>query len=397
MRIAIVGAGAMGLRVAEELLKSSEDVTLLAVDASHSSLANFQSVLANSRVDVTIEDASNTQRLADAISGVEVVVNAAQYDVNRLVMRAALKARTHYIDLGGMFHETQRQLALHDEYEKAGLTAISGMGAAPGVTNLLAAHVCADLKSVDSVEASFGASVEGHEGPSQFVPPYSLRTIMQEYLEESVQFINGKHERQAPMSGARLISFPDPIGELECIYTLHSEPATLPSYFINKGIVNVEWRLGLPTELSNAVRAFASAGLGEIESIEYAGKKIVPIDFLLASIEANKRRQDAPTLPYTETGCLRVEATGITQSGKKQTKVSTCQRSITGLVPDMAGIITGVPCAVAALMLASGRIDIPGVHAPETAIPHVEMFEALESRGFGLKSETTNADRSSKI
>ena len=329
MRIAIVGAGAMGLRVAEELLRSSEDAALLAVDASGDSLSKFQAALKNNRVEIATEDANDRTRLAEALSGSEVVVNAAQYDVNRLVMQAALKARAHYIDLGGMFHETRRQLTLHDDFEKAGLTAILGMGAAPGVTNILAAHACAELESVDSVEASFGASVENHEGPSHFVPPYSLRTIMQEFLEESVQFINTKHETQPPMSGARLIRFPEPIGELECIYTLHSEPATLPDYLRDKGVINVMWRLGLPAELTNAIRAFASAGLGASKPIEYDGKKIVPIEFLLACIEANNQTEDATNLPYTETGCLRVEATGTTGSGEKQTTILTCQRSIT--------------------------------------------------------------------
>ena len=316
------------------------------------------------------------------------MVNSAQYDVNRQVMNAALKARVHYVDLGGMFHETRRQLELHDEFKKAGVTALLGMGAAPGVTNILAAQACVDFEKIESVEASFGASVEDHQDASQFVPPYSLRTIMQEFLEESVQFLNGEHQSQPPMSGARVINFPAPIGELDCIYTLHSEPATLPDYLASKGVRNIMWRLGLPPALTNAIHAFASAGLGASEPIEYHGAEIVPIDFLLASIDANQRNSNAPKSPYTETGCLRVEVNGVTSSKEQQTTVLTCQRSVTGLVPDMAGVITGVPCAIAALMLADGRATNPGVHAPETVIPPNLMFEELRNRGFTLTCET---------
>ncbi len=388
MRVAIVGAGAMGLRVAEELLASSSAVELLAIDASRESLSKFEDALASDRVKSALGDATEAGRLAAALQGSDVVVNSAQYDVNVFVMHAALKAGAHYVDLGGMFHETRRQLKLHDEFYAAGLTAVVGMGAAPGITNILAAHACADLEQVESVEASFGAGVEDHEDASRFVPPYSLRTIMQEFLEESVQFVNGSHQSQPPMSGTRVINFPHPIGALDCIYTLHSEPATLPNYLRAKGVRDVMWRLGLPAALTDAIRTFASAGLGASEPIEYHGVQIVPVDFLLAAIEANQRNLDTAKSPYTETGCLRVEVKGVTSSQTRRTTVLTCQRSVTGLVPDMAGVITGTPCAIAALMLADGRAGNPGVHAPETVIPARVMFEELGNRGFFLASET---------
>ena len=391
MRISIVGVGAMGLQVAEELLASATEIELLAIDASQDSLSKFEDALVNDRVKLAVKDATNIESLAAALQGSDVVVNAAQYNVNGLVMKAALKTRTHYVDLGGMFHETCRQLKLHDEFHSAGLTAVVGMGAAPGITNVLAAHACAELEQVDSVEASFGASVEDLQDGSEFVPPYSLRTIMQEFLEESVQFLDGSHHSQPPMSGARVISFPQPIGELDCIYTLHSEPATLPSFLASKGVRNVVWRLGLPPALTGAIRAFASAGLGAIEPIGYHGVEIVPVDFLLASIEANQQKSDAKKLPYTETGCLRVEVNGVTTSQEQRTVVVTCQRSITGVAPDMAGVITGVPCAIAALMLADGRANNPGVHAPEAAIPTSMMFEELGNRGFALRSKTVSS------
>jgi len=148
------------------------------------------------------------------------------------------------------------------------------------------------------------------------------------------------------------------------------------------------WRLGLPPALTNAIHAFASAGLGASEPIEYHGAEIVPIDFLLASIHANQQKSDRPKTAYTETGCLRVAVDGVTTSGDQQTTVLTCQRSITGLVPDMAGVITGVPCAIASLMLADGRVSNPGVHAPEAVIPPSSMFEELRTRGFTVTSET---------
>ena len=90
MRIAIVGTGAMGLRVAEELLASSAEVELLAIDASRESVLKFEEELANGRVDVAVEDANEIERLAASLRGSNIVVNSAQYDVNVPVMNAAL-------------------------------------------------------------------------------------------------------------------------------------------------------------------------------------------------------------------------------------------------------------------------------------------------------------------
>ena len=53
MQITLVGAGAMGFRVAEELLASAPEIELIAIDVSENSLAKFQSALGDDRVGPT--------------------------------------------------------------------------------------------------------------------------------------------------------------------------------------------------------------------------------------------------------------------------------------------------------------------------------------------------------
>ena len=62
-------------------------------------------------------------------------------------MRACLEAGCHYIDLGGLYHVTGEQLALHDEFAAAGLLAVLGVGSSPGKTNLMAARAIAECAS----------------------------------------------------------------------------------------------------------------------------------------------------------------------------------------------------------------------------------------------------------
>ena len=134
---------------------------------------------------------------------------------------------------------------------------------------------------------------------------------MQEFCEPSVQFIDGALSTQPPRAGRARIRFPDPIGAADCVYTLHSEPATLPDYFHDKGIRRVCWRLGLPAPLEGAILTFASAGLDSVVPLAVGNASVAPIDVLAASIERTMATSARPTDAYTEYGCLHVEVTGL--------------------------------------------------------------------------------------
>src|SRR5262245_17630594 len=51
-------------------------------------------------------DVRAVEGLARLLDGADAVLNATDYPYNLDVMRAALAARTHYADLGGLFHMT---------------------------------------------------------------------------------------------------------------------------------------------------------------------------------------------------------------------------------------------------------------------------------------------------
>ena len=380
MRIVVLGAGAMGAFIAKELVRRAPAAEIVIIDAE---AARAERLAAEVSVRASAHgcDACATDQLAALLKGSAVVVNAAQYSINLDVMKACLIARCHYLDLGGMFHTTRKQLMLSREFEAAGLTAVLGMGAAPGLTNVLARAACDELDTVDTIELSFAAVAPAAAEMPVFAPPYSIRTIMQEFSEQSVQFIDGAHAIQPALAGRKQVQFPAPIGPLDCVFTLHSEPATLPGTFANKGVREVTWRLSLPAALENAVRAFAAAGLGGEHPIKTRFGDIVPVDVLAACIEHNVEQHAHLQTETVEYGCARAEVTGIAAG----TAATICLESVLevrGMPPDMAAIITGTPAAVAALMLASDEAKLPGAHGPEAVIPPQAMFTRLRESGF---------------
>ncbi len=381
MKIAVIGAGAMGSYIARDLAHNETGVQITIIDSDPRRASKLAASLGDGGHDFKACDALQSEALAAALSGTSVAINAAQYDVNTSVMQACLRAGNHYLDLGGMFHMTRRQLEWSEQFRTAGLTAILGMGAAPGITNVLASEACSLLDTVSRIEASFAASAPDAPMPPAFIPPYSIRTIMQEFCDESVQYIEGEHRVQKPLAGRKRITFPDPIGAVDCVYTLHSEPATLPDAFRAKGVREVCWRLGLPPALENVIHAFAAAGLGSTQALDVGGASIAPVDFLAACIERNAAQSQREEHEFTEYGCVRVEVTGAREAIPTLIAID-CMLAARGTPPDMAAVITGTPASLAAVMLARGEAGNPGAHGPESVIPPALMLERLGKRGF---------------
>ncbi len=381
MRIAVVGAGAMGAYIVGEIARSEPERGVLVIDADGTRAQDVVKHLGIAKAAHAQCDARDSAVLAGLLDEVRVVVNAAQYDVNIDVMRACLAARCHYLDLGGMFHMTRRQLELADEFRRIGITAVLGMGAAPGMTNVLARLACDQLDTVDTIECAFAVVAPDAPVSSVFVPPYSIRTIMQEFCDESVQFLDGALRSQQPLAGRRAIQFAPPIGLVDCLYTLHSEPATLPGAFASKGVREVSWRLCLPPQLEGVIKAFAAAGLGSTEPLALGDISVRPVDVLAASIERGVRARAPSTTPYMEHGAIRVQVTG-TRQGAARSIVVECSRSETSSTPDVAGIMTGTPCAIAAMMIARGEGLRAGAHGPESVIPPSEIVRQLGLRRF---------------
>ncbi|HLF81839.1 MAG TPA: saccharopine dehydrogenase NADP-binding domain-containing protein, partial [Anaerolineales bacterium] len=135
MRIVILGgAGIIGKVIARDLIQDVDEVVIADLDlqAAQSTAAAIGGG-SPARVDVTQQ-----QELVTLLRGAGACVNSVNYYFNLPVMRACLEAEVPYLDLGGLFHTTRKQLELHPEFQRAGVTAVLGLGSCPGVANVQA-------------------------------------------------------------------------------------------------------------------------------------------------------------------------------------------------------------------------------------------------------------------
>jgi hypothetical protein len=281
-------------------------------------------------------DVADPDSLAAALEGAAVVVNSVDYRFNLGVMRGALAAGADYVDLGGLFHMTRRQLELDDDFCAAGRTAVLGLGSAPGKTNLLARlaaeRVGGRPVAMEIWAATRDPAADGHPFPA----PYSVRTLLDELKMSPMVVRGGELQETQPLSGKQARTFPEPVGEREGIYTLHSELATLPVRY--------------PSLEEASFRLCLAPGL---------------IERLLALPEGEEPE------PYTQSSASVAAHVAEARNGDG--------RAVTGTSLTRGGSTksTSEPPARAAVELLEGRISAPGVKPPEDAIEDAERFLAL--------------------
>jgi saccharopine dehydrogenase-like NADP-dependent oxidoreductase len=359
LQVAILGAGGtIAPAIVRDLAPSEEVAGMLLLDLDGDRAQSVAERHGGRRARARAVDATDPEALAAALSGVDVLLNSASYRVNLEAMQACLQAGCHYLDLGGLYWMTLRQLERHAAFEQAGLLAVLGIGSSPGKTNLMALRARrilgdTDIDSID-VAAAGRDPVTAEDG--QLRLPYALQTLLDELTIEPVILREGRAERIRPLTDGGEVDFGDPVGDVETTYTLHSELATFGESF---GCREASFRLSLSGPLLARLRELAAAPPDEV---------------------AEAARGAAPQSNETiSVHLVRVRA------GERTLTV----RALTEPHADVGGSVnsTATPAAAAIRLLARGSLTARGVLPPERCIDPDELFAELEVRGVTFTTE----------
>lgn len=387
--VVLGGAGAMGRITVRDLVETAPPETKIVIaDYDEEAATRLARSYRSRRVWAAAADATNVRATTRLLKGAFAVVNAVQYQHNVSVMRAALAAGTHYLDLGGLFHVTRQQLKLHGEFRRSGLLALLGMGAAPGIVNLLARSVADELDSVQEIHIQVG-SVD--RTPRQTATPlgtsYSIQTVLEESTLPAAIFTKGRFRFVEAMSGALEVPFPPPVGLLRPVCTLHSEVATLPLTYAKKGIKEVSFRIAFAAELEEKLRFLRTLGLSAAEPVKLGRTQVVPRDLLLLLLK-RLPKAPPPAGPPDEYEVLRAVVRGA-RAGLYTEEIVDCH--VPGIPAWGMGIDvdTGCPPSIAVQMLARGDITARGALPPERAVPPAPFFRELAARGMLVERRTS--------
>ncbi len=385
MRIVVIGGyGEMGSVITTDLSETARETEIVVTGRDEERAKKFAASFKKKHITGAGADVTNKKDMAKVLDGADVVINATNYYNNVNVMEMALSARANYVDLGGLYRTTLKQLKLHGKFYKKNLVAVIGCGSTPGITNIMAHWGSHRLDSIDSIDIQFGdRDFTKYDMP--FVVPYSMYTVFDEFMEKPAVLENGRIKFVEPLSGDKTVVFPKPVGAVRCRYSLHSELATLPATFKSKGIKRCTFRGGWDNDFVAKVKFLIDAGFASKKPFKVDGGSVIPRDF---SVKMLNRFLPPRGTEIDDYELLRVELRG--KKNGSPSKVVVLAKAVTNRKWNIpAGSWdTGVPPSVVAQMIARGETNGVGVLPPDTSVMNPNaFFREIKKRGIKVYFE----------
>jgi saccharopine dehydrogenase-like NADP-dependent oxidoreductase len=408
VRILLIGAGGVGDAIVkisadrnffEKLIVSDYDIQRAEKSVEW---VNQHSPEAAAKFQTAQIDASDSDQVAALAKevGATHIMNAVEPKFVQSIFDGALKAGVNYMDMAmslSHVHETDPfntpaeklgdwQYDKHAEFEKAGLLALIGTGAEPGISNIFARYAADHLFSeVDEICILDGGNlvVRNDQGEEIFAPSFSIWTVIEECLNPPLIW---EKERgwytTEPFSEPAMFEFPGGIGPIECVNVEHEEVNMLPRTMDAK---KVRFKYGLGSEFIGVLQTLHALGLDKIEPVSVRSKsgrvEVAPRDLVAAVLP------DPASLVDSMTGktCAGTLVTGKGLDGKPRATYlyHVADTSWTGKNYNAQAVVwqTALVPVVALELLSRGDWKATGVRGPEEF--DAKLFLDLMSSEYG--------------
>ena len=204
MRVAVVGAGAVGARVARQLAATEAIDAIFVVTDSRPAL---------------VEGLGPRSYLAHDLVGLDldVVVLAKGAGNEADVARRQLESGRHVVSTADAPDTIAALLDLDALARAHRCACVVGAGFAPGLSGLLARHLAREFEHVDEV----------HVAKSGTGGPTCAREHHRALSAAAVEFVDGVRQERRGGSGRELCWFPNPVGARDCYRADLADPVLL--------------------------------------------------------------------------------------------------------------------------------------------------------------------------
>jgi saccharopine dehydrogenase (NAD+, L-lysine-forming) len=366
MKVLVLGCGEMGQVAVADLLRYGELFRTVGILSRHPERVEdyLGTVRDRKRAVIHCGDVQDEAKLVSLMRGYDVVCNLAGPNYLNAVpaVRAAIAAGVHLVDVSDDWEATLAILGLHEEAAQAGVTIVVGLGASPGVTNVLARAGADRLDRVEEVRTAWVMRGSDMGGPA-----LSMH-LLHSLPHRAFVFENGAmREVRAFVDGRETLVFPE-LGPVEVMHIGHPEPFTLSRYIPGVRYADDKATF-LPGEVARMIVELGPVARSA-HPVLVDGRRVDPMAFAASYLHQTCRRLGGvPT-----TAALRTEVRGELQ-GRPMRIVYTASGRI--------GIGTGVPASIGACLLGLGKIPRPGVYPPEACIDPEWFLTAVSMRDLG--------------
>lgn len=360
---------------------SFEKITVADVDerAGHEVLK----WLGDSRLDFKKVDIRNRAETVRVMREYDVVMDGTTIFLNDLSTSCIAEAGCHGINLNGFGEEYK-----YDTVFKAhGKTHIPGFGMTPGITDMMVKHAADRMESVEIVRVSHGAF-----RPIAFSASITETTTYEydPHLPGRVVYEDGRFIQVPPFARPREVALPEPFGTHPQYIIPHAETRTVAQYLANKGVRLIEVRGTWPPKNMQLIRTLYDWGFMRNDRVKVGEAEIGILDAIAAYLRQAPEGKTTDLYGYA----LHVEVIGTKQGQKVQHILTHTHPPSDGSVKGWEKLraytrCVGIPLAIGAQILASGKVEEKGVVIPERAFDPGEVFKELEKRQILIHEEIT--------
>jgi lysine 6-dehydrogenase len=371
----VCGAGKMGRVLAKDLIESGPDFRVTLVDVDFDTLTRAKEFIQSERLETLQRDIEDKDQRDKVVEGKDVVLCALLHRHSLPLLESAIRKGVHFIDMVGEF--TLERMEFDEEAKRKDITAISGCGVSPGITNVCVGRGIELLDETENALIYVGGNPVEAKPPLRYRIVYAVNSLLGLYERKALVLIDGKLTKVAPLSGVEPIAFPPDFPEMECFYTdgLNSLAFTMQGKVTGELSEKTIRYMGHAAE----IQTLKECGFFEREAIEIDGIEVVPRKVTESVLDKKIALGEERDVTL-----LRVVVSGM-RSGEPVSHVFEMvdyydeEKNYTSM-----GKTTSFPSSIAAQMIVSGEITKRGVVFPEDIFIgelYEPFIEALKSRG----------------
>ena len=371
------GAGAVCKETTRDLAQYSDFEEIVVADYNLAAAQALVEELGDPRLKVISFNADDYDGMLRLFPKYDIVVNGLPFKYDYPVNKACVEVGGDGLDLSS----DDPQFALHEEALKKDMLFVPGVGATPGITNMMVRRASEALERMEAVDIFFAAF-------RCLAPaPGLLATTLWEFNPEEedrgeVYFEDGTWHPTPPLSGERVVRFHDQIGEQKVYYVPHDESNTLPRSF-----PALRWaavRGCFPPHVMALMGSLMRGGLLSSRPVHIGDMEMPAIEVVRLLLMESPFSKESSVWAYG----LVVEVTGE-RAGRR---VTCTYRSKHPPQEEWGGESAyfknvGIPLSIGAQMIAHGQITGKGVLPPELAFPTEPFFAELARRGIVVEEE----------
>jgi len=402
----VIGIGGVGSVIGRKLHEYDCFDRIVLADVDTTFAERLVSETKRSRFVVRQVNALDTPALVELMREFKVAVtcNACHCHANDSVLEACCTAGSHYIDMAADIYsppgvkrpgknsfDTEIE-KYHQRYADRGLLGLLCMGMDPGAVNIFARWAMDRLDTATSIRVldADNAEVRGY----RFAVLFSPETFFEEVGAVPYYVRDGQVRSGRPLeTEVEWVRFPDPIGLQKTYAVAHEEGVSLGIYppFVEKGVRYSVFKYSLSDKVVNICKSLQVLNLDTWKKVRVDGCEVAPVRVAAANLP--KPAQLGATVDGYS--CVGTEVRGTKDRKRVEYfiySMDSHRDAYERYGYSLTLVQTGIPPALAAKLLATGKLSERGVMMPEAVDPEPFM-EQFSREGLPIFVERREVER----